>query len=76
MREQIVWVQESPQETIRRRVSSAIDVQWEDVQRRSLKPHDPSCIEPTFCTKMNCFEWASDTIVSDPYDIELIKRLK
>lgn len=76
MNERIIWVQECPSSIVRRQVNKSIDDQWEQLSARALKPHDPQCEEPTFCTKMHCFEWQPDKIVSDSYQIEYIKRMK
>ena len=73
MIERVIWVQECEQSKKRRRVTKAIDAQWEELNKRALKPHDLSCAEPSFCEKNPCFVWEPDTIVSEPYTVVLKK---
>lgn len=61
----MIWIQKCPQAETRTRVNDAIDAQWQQIQARALKPHDSTCEDPVFCTKMNCFTWEPDTIVPE-----------
>lgn len=55
---------------VRVRVAQAFEQQQEQMQARSLKPHDPSCKDPLSCTKTSCFERIPDKIVSKPYKVK------
>lgn len=69
MDDPIVIVRPSVEAQIRRRVRKQIDDQWEEMSLRALTPHDPSCEDPVFCTKKNCFKREADKIVSDSYTV-------
>jgi len=70
MEDKIIIVQTCARDQMRRRVRKQINNQWEQMSMRALKAHDPSCSDPLFCNKIDCFKRIPDKIVSEPYKVE------
>lgn len=68
-------VTESTRESeTKKRVAQAFAAQEQEMNARALKPH--SCRDPIGCTKVICFEFVPDKIVSKPYQVRMRKRRK
>jgi hypothetical protein len=47
---------------VKRSVRDQIDRQWQAMNARALKCHDPKCLDPWTCTKNPCFVYEPDKI--------------
>ncbi len=57
--------QEDPRDiSIKHSVRAQIDQQWQAMNARALKCHDPKCLDPWTCTKNPCFVYEPDKIVA------------
>jgi hypothetical protein len=56
--------QEDTRDTLaRKRVNKVFDDQWETIQARAQKAHDPQCEDSWTCTKDVCWKFVPDKIV-------------